>query len=424
MDDTIIEIRDLKKKYRLGSIGGRTLTGDIQSWWAKKIGKEDPNLKIGQDSSNEEFWALKGIDLDIQRGDALGIIGINGAGKSTMLKILSRVTAPTEGTIRIKGKITSMLEVGTGFHGELTGRQNVYLNGAILGMSREEIDSKLEDIIEFSECGEFIDTPVKRYSSGMYVKLAFAVASHLDSDIMIMDEVLAVGDAAFQKKCLDKMRNLAQGENRTILYVSHNMNTIRTLCNKCIVLEKGTLVYQGNVDGAIKKYLNADVDKHQSFFDLSEYKREINDYNGKAKIMSLEIVGQNDNYLEIGQKMILEMIVDFIETIDNFAVRCSIHTMDAITIGATMSSILHGGKVGEKRVYQFEFDASQIAPGQYGFNFVLFQPNGFGNDEKYEVVEDAMTIEIISTKNQFYNMSWSNGAWGYCAFPQLKLIEG
>ena len=423
MDDTIIEIRNLKKKYRLGSIGGRTLTGEIQSWWAKKNGKEDPNLKIGQDITNEEFWALKGINLDIQRGDALGIIGVNGAGKSTMLKILSRVTAPTEGTIRIRGKITSMLEVGTGFHGELTGRQNVYLNGAILGMSREEIDRKLNDIIEFSECGDFIDTPVKRYSSGMYVKLAFAVAAHLDSDIMIMDEVLAVGDATFQKKCLDKMRNLAKGENRTILYVSHNMNTIRTLCNKCIVLEKGSLIYEGNVDGAIRKYLNNDIDKHQAFYDLSAYKREIHDYNGKIKLVSLKIMGQSDNYIEVGQKMLLEMAVAFKETVKEFAVRCSIHTMDAITIGTTMSPIILGRKRGEKSIYQFEFDLSQIAPGQYGLNFVLFQPNGFGNDEKFEVVEDAMAIEIVSTKNQFYNMSWSNGAWGYCALPQLRFIE-
>lgn len=423
MDEKVIEIRNLKKKYKLGSIGGRTLTGDIQSWWAKKTGREDPNSKIGAETSKEEFWALKGINLDIKRGDALGIIGINGAGKSTLLKILSRVTAPTEGTVKIKGRITSMLEVGTGFHGELTGRQNIYLNGAILGMSKEEIDSKMEEIIKFSECEEFIDTPVKRYSSGMYVKLAFAVAAHLDSDIMIMDEVLAVGDASFQKKCLDKMRNLAQGENRTILYVSHNMNTIRTLCNRCIVLNKGDIVFTGSVDEAVKKYLNAQEDKHISYFDLSEYKREIKDYNGKAKIQWIEIVDHENNYIEIGNKVPLKMNIVFNQDIDEFAIRCSVHTMDAITIGATMSPLILGGNKGTEKTISLVFDSSQIAPGQYGFNFVLFKPNGFGNDEKFEVVEDAMSIEIVSTKNQNFNMSWSTGAWGYCAFPQLSILE-
>lgn len=422
MDEKIIEIKDLKKKYRLGSIGGRTLTGDIQSWWAKKTGKDDPNSLVGKEISNEEFWALKGINLDINRGDALGIIGINGAGKSTLLKILSRVTAPTEGVVKIKGRITSMLEVGTGFHGELTGRQNIYLNGAILGMSREEIDNKIEEIIDFSECGDFIDTPVKRYSSGMYVKLAFSVAAHLDSDIMIMDEVLAVGDASFQKKCLDKMRNLAQGEKRTILYVSHNMNTIRTLCNRCIVLKKGEIIFNGSVDEAVKKYLNVQEDKHLSYFDLSEYKREIKDYNGKAKINFIEIMERDNNFVEVGDRLSLKLGIVFKQDIDEFAIRCSIHTMDAITIGATMSPIIKGAKKGNKKEIKFVFDSSQIAPGQYGFNFVLFKPNGFGNDEKFEVVEDAMSIEIISTKNQHFNMNWSTGAWGYCAFPQLDII--
>ena len=201
MSETVIKIEDLKKKYRLGTIGGGTLTADLQSWWARIRGKEDPNTIIGTDIStkNKTFLALKGINLEINKGDTIGIIGGNGAGKSTLLKILSRVTAPTEGSVKINGRISSMLEVGTGFHGELTGRENIYLNGAILGMTKAEVDEKMEAIIDFSECREFIDTPVKRYSSGMYVKLAFSVASHLDSEILIMDEVLAVGDMKFQK---------------------------------------------------------------------------------------------------------------------------------------------------------------------------------------------------------------------------------
>ena len=239
-----LKLTGIKKKYKLGQIGGGTLTADLQSWWARVRGKEDPNTPIGTDQRlvGQTFMALNGIDLTVYKGEALGIIGGNGAGKSTMLKLLCRVTAPTEGEIDIYGRIASMLEVGTGFNGEMTGRENVYMNGAILGMTKAEIDAKMEDIIEFSEVRDFIDTPVKRYSSGMFVKLAFSVAAHLDSEIMIMDEVLAVGDMAFQKKCLEKMRSAAKVDGRTVLYVSHNMNTIRTLCDRCIVLEKGKMI--------------------------------------------------------------------------------------------------------------------------------------------------------------------------------------
>lgn len=256
--EVAIQLSGVKKMYKLGQIGGGTLQGDLQSWWARVRGKEDPNTKIGTDQRlvGQTFMALNGIDLTVYKGEALGIIGGNGAGKSTMLKLLSRVTAPTEGDIDLYGRVASMLEVGTGFNGEMTGRENIYMNGAILGMTKAEIDAKMEDIIEFSEVREFIDTPVKRYSSGMYVKLAFSVAAHLDSEIMIMDEVLAVGDMAFQKKCLDKMRDAAKKEGRTVLYVSHNMNTIRQLCDRCIVLDKGKIIFSGDVEEAIGVYMN------------------------------------------------------------------------------------------------------------------------------------------------------------------------
>ena len=252
-----IQISDVKKQYRLGQIGGGTLQADLQSWWARVRGKEDPNTIIGQEERlvGQSFMALNGIDLTIYKGEALGIIGSNGAGKSTLLKLLSRVTAPTEGEIDLYGRVASMLEVGTGFNREMTGRENIYMNGAILGMTKAEIDAKMEDIIEFSEVRDFIDTPVKRYSSGMYVKLAFSVAAHLDSEIMIMDEVLAVGDVAFQTKCLSKMRDAASVEGRTVLYVSHNMNTIRQLCDRCIVLSQGQIIFDGDVEEAIEVYL-------------------------------------------------------------------------------------------------------------------------------------------------------------------------
>ena len=251
-----IQVSGVKKMYKLGQIGGGTLQADLQSWWAKKRGKEDPNSKIGEGerSHGDTFMALNGIDLTIYQGEAVGIIGSNGAGKSTLLKLLSKVTAPTEGEIDIYGRIASMLEVGTGFNGELTGRENVYMNGAILGMTKAEIDRKIEDIIDFSEVRQFIDTPVKRYSSGMYVKLAFSVAAHLDSEIMILDEVLAVGDMAFLKKCLDKMSDVSRTQGRTILYVSHNMNTIRQLCDRVVVLDHGKVVFDGDVEDGIGIY--------------------------------------------------------------------------------------------------------------------------------------------------------------------------
>ena len=246
----MIRVENVKKQYRLGQIGGGTLRGDLQSWWARKRGKEDPNTLIGTDQRliGTTFMALNGVSFTVNKGEAVGIIGSNGAGKSTLLKLLTHVTAPTSGDIDLYGRVASMLEVGTGFHPEMTGRENVYLNGAILGMTRAEIDAKMAEIIEFSEVGDFIDTPVKRYSSGMFVKLAFSVAAHLDSEIMIMDEVLAVGDMKFQKKCLTKMRQAARRDGKTVLYVSHNMATIRDLCDRCIVLDKGKVIFDGDVD--------------------------------------------------------------------------------------------------------------------------------------------------------------------------------
>ncbi|MBR0537868.1 MAG: ABC transporter ATP-binding protein, partial [Clostridia bacterium] len=257
MNDLAIKISHVSKEYRLGMIGGATLREELQSKFARLRGKEDPNLKIGQKAhtKNERFLALDDISLEIRKGERVGIIGHNGAGKSTLLKLICRVTTPTTGEICMNGRITSMLEVGTGFHGELTGRENVYLNGAILGLTKAEIAERFDKIVEFSEVGQFIDTPVKRYSSGMHVKLGFAVASHLDSEIMIMDEVLAVGDMAFQKKCIDRMRLAAEDEGRTILYVSHNMQTIRQLCSRCIVMEHGKIVFDGDPDKAIEIYM-------------------------------------------------------------------------------------------------------------------------------------------------------------------------
>ena len=261
MSDIAIKAEHLSKYYRLGVINNGTLFRDIQTWIARKRGKEDPHSKISEhkyDGTDDGFWALKNLNFEIKQGDRVGIIGKNGAGKSTLLKILSRITAPTEGCVKIHGRVASLLEVGTGFHGELTGRENVYLNGAILGMKKKEVDRKIDEIIDFSGIEKHIDTPVKRYSSGMYVRLAFAVAAHLDSEILIADEVLAVGDAEFQKKALGKMNELSMGEGRTVLFVSHNMAAVKGLCNRGVILEKGKLKFiSDSIDEAIAEYQNA-----------------------------------------------------------------------------------------------------------------------------------------------------------------------
>lgn len=262
MSKVVIKAENISKQYRLGLVGTGTVKDDMKRWWYKIRGQEDPFLKIGEANDRSKkgdsdyVWSLQDINFEINQGDSVGIIGRNGAGKSTLLKILSQVTQPTTGKIYTKGRIASLLEVGTGFHPELTGRENIFLNGAILGMRKHEIARKLDEIIAFSGVERYIDTPVKRYSSGMYVRLAFAVAAHLESEILIVDEVLAVGDADFQKKCLGKMNDVSKGEGRTVLFVSHNMAAVKSLCNTGILLENGSVVQQGVVDYCVSKYLS------------------------------------------------------------------------------------------------------------------------------------------------------------------------
>lgn len=259
--DIILKVEGLGKQYRLGLVGTGTISHDLNRWWYKTIGKEDPYLKIGESNdrsakgSSDYVWAIKDINFQVRRGEVLGIIGKNGAGKSTLLKILSRVTGPSTGEIKTKGRIASLLEVGTGFHPEMTGRENIYLNGAILGMTKAEINNKIDEIIDFSGCIRYVDTPVKRYSSGMKVRLAFAVAAHLEPDILVVDEVLAVGDAEFQKKAIGKMQDISNTDGRTVLFVSHNMVAVKSLCTRAIVLEHGSTVFEGNTDDAIDYYL-------------------------------------------------------------------------------------------------------------------------------------------------------------------------
>ena len=265
-DDVILKVENLSKQYRLGLVGTGTISHDLNRFFARIRGKDDPYLKIGESNdrstkgTSEYVWALKDINFEVKRGEVLGIIGKNGAGKSTLLKILSKVTGPTTGAIKSKGRIASLLEVGTGFHPEMTGKENIFLNGAILGMTKKEISSKLDEIIDFSGCERYIDTPVKRYSSGMKVRLAFAVAAFLEPDILVVDEVLAVGDAEFQKKAIGKMQDISSQGGRTVLFVSHDMAAIKSLCYKSIVLNNGRILFEGEVSKAIDKYLQSSIE--------------------------------------------------------------------------------------------------------------------------------------------------------------------
>jgi lipopolysaccharide transport system ATP-binding protein len=305
MSNIAIKVENLSKIYRLGEIGTGTISRDMERWFKTKVLKEeDPFLKIGEtnDRANKGksdiVYSLKDINFEIQQGDAVGIIGRNGAGKSTLLKILSRVTTPTTGRINIKGRVASLLEVGTGFHPELTGRENIYLNGAILGMRKREIDRKLDEIIDFSGVERYIDTPVKRYSSGMYVRLAFAVAAHLESEILIVDEVLAVGDAEFQKKCLGKMGEVSKGEGRTVLFVSHNMTSIANLCNNLIVMDAGSLGFQGLIADGISNYLSqnlilTETKNYLLPFDDSDIRLDKFDISQKGRSLSSFITSED-----------------------------------------------------------------------------------------------------------------------------------
>lgn len=312
MSDFAIKFENISKQYQLGSIGTGTLSHDLKRWWTIHVrGQEDPYLKIGQvneqsdKSSDGIVWALRDINLEVKDGEVLGIIGKNGAGKSTLLKILSRVTTPTTGRITARGRIASLLEVGTGFHPEMTGRENIFMNGSIMGMTKSEIRSKFDEIVDFAGVAKYIDTPVKRYSSGMTVRLGFAIAAHLEPEILVVDEVLAVGDAEFQKKAIGKMQDVSQSGGRTVLFVSHNMNAVRTLCSKGIVLKSGQVIFEGNTDDAINQYINVNTLQTAAIINSISY------LNHEIKIDSVTINGASSNYLHLdGDNTSLQVVIE------------------------------------------------------------------------------------------------------------------
>lgn len=420
MEELAIKVENVSKEYRLGAIGGATLKGEMQSKIAKLRKKEDPNLKIGEKAhgKNERFLAIDDMSFDVKKGEAIGIIGHNGAGKSTILKLICRVTTPTKGNIYLNGRITSMLEVGTGFHPELTGRENVYLNGAILGMSKAEIDEKFDEIVEFSEVAQFIDTPIKRYSSGMKVKLAFAVASHLDSEIMIMDEVLAVGDVNFQNKCIDRMKKVATEEGRTILYVSHNMATVKSLCNRCIVLSKGKVIFEGATEEAIAIYMKNEALDDTTFFDTSKAERH-RKCNLRHLLQSLEILNKDRPQFEYGEKFTFRTKWISDNNDEVLKMKLIVNSIDASPVGVVFCGELNHEK-GEN-IAEFTFDTSYLVPGKYTVDVILYDNDEAGNVMFYDRAT-ALRFSVEHSDESVKLKHWFKD-WGNAVLPCVEKIR-
>jgi len=418
MSERLLEVDHVTKRYRLGMIGGGTLHGDLTSWWARVRGKEDPNLKIGMEhvSSGGYFNAVEDASFNVNQGDALALIGRNGAGKSTILKLISRITAPTAGEIRINGRVASLLEIGTGFHPELSGRDNVYLNGAILGMSRAETGSKMKEIIEFSEIEKFIDTPVKRYSSGMYVKLAFAVAAHLDPDIMICDEVLAVGDLAFQQKCLNKMSDIARN-GKAVLYVSHNMRTVSQLCNRGIYLESGKVGYDGTVEHAIELYGGSGI--RSAHRNLDEVKR---DRNRGDTMRMLDIVFHNTSVLEYEMDTNMDFTLTSVAHIaePRLRIRLILQNSTAVPIAMTQTEPFEVA-AGETFTRKVRFPLDGIAPGEYIIKMSLISGTPRGRTNYYDTIVDVSRFVIRDDSAVNDGFIWSERLWGNMRLAPLVM---
>ena len=393
MGNTVIKVENLSKQYRLGLVGSSSFKEDTKRWWASVRGKENPFLKIEEEndktqlSNNKYVWSLKDINFEVQQGDVLGIIGRNGAGKSTLLKILSKITAPSIGSIKAKGRIASLLEVGTGFHPELTGRENIFLNGAILGMRKHEIKRKLDEIIAFSGVEKYLDTPVKRYSSGMYVRLAFAVAAHLENEILIIDEILAVGDTEFQKKCLGKMGEISRGEGRTVLFVSHTLSSVKSLCNSALLLENGRIKYQGDVTTTISQYL--------SYTQKNIYNSEDEIVVLKSVVISNQI--KETNVFDFGDDLIIELHCTTKRKIISPSFWISIQSIYGPVYGA--NSIIDGMRPdfveGDFKLV-YKFDKLKLLSQEYYIQFGV---------RDYDLHTPLMSSIIIGTFNIITSLS-------------------
>ena len=415
MSDVVIKAENISKLYRLGNVSAATLKADAAKLWAKVRGKDDPTLLLAETNdrtkkgTSDYVWALKDINFQIDRGDVLGIIGRNGAGKSTLLKILSKVTAPTTGSIKVKGKIASLLEVGTGFHPELTGNENIYLNGHILGMSKREIDRKFDEIIDFAGVEKYLNTPVKRYSSGMYVRLAFAVAAHLEPDIMIVDEVLAVGDAEFQAKCLGKMNEASKKDGRTILFVSHNLASIKALCKKGIYMQNGMIQAAGDMNEVLTLYKRNSL----GAFELDGFTNLANRINrcasegrfaGFLRFTSLKILDKAHHVataFNAGDEILFEIEYEAFEDVENLKISILIESADTLSPVASNAFIISNNPVlkGKKGKVLIRFHNLSLPPGDY----LPYLWAGSLQNEPYDLVDRLIVnvplIEIVGDKN-------------------------
>lgn len=408
MSEVILSVENISKLYRLGTVGTGTFGGDVQRFWKTNIlGQEDPFLKVGQtnDRTSKEkadfVWALQDINFEVKRGEVLGIIGKNGAGKSTLLKLLSRITSPTTGSIKSAGRMASLLEVGTGFHPELTGRENVFLNGAILGMTKKEIQSKFDEIVDFSGCELYIDTPTKRYSSGMTVRLGFAVAAFLDPEILVVDEVLAVGDAEFQKKAIGKMKDINQGQGRTVLFVSHNMASISSLCTRALMMENGTITSDGRVSDVIDRYFDSN---HGQIKNNTLNDPKLRRGNGKARIIDFRI--NEDGYYDEGD-IDLFFVIKVNEPVEelyaNVILKNPVNDREVIT---TVKPQLIGKncKYGDELSLQMTIDRKNLREANYPLYLWLGNINKeigiVADNEPYDVIDGVYTLKIKTNKNR------------------------
>lgn len=416
----VIRFENVGKLYRLGTVGTGTLSHDLRRWWITSVmHKEDPYLKIGETNdrstkgSSDYVYALKDINLDVQEGDVLGIIGKNGAGKSTLLKLLSRVTAPTTGKIYTKGRIASLLEVGTGFHPELTGRENIYMNGCILGMKRCEIDKKLDEIVDFSGCERYIDTPVKRYSSGMMVRLGFAVAAYLDPEILVVDEVLAVGDAEFQKKAIGKMQDVSKGEGRTVLFVSHNMAAVRKLCRQGIVLKNGSIDFIGNANMSVDYYINSKASETPLHMEFKG-----GDDSKEIEFLSVRFA-EGKNTFASNEPIDFIFKVQAHSNVTNYRINTTIYSIDDSAIGSVSNTETLDILDGEEKEVLFSLNDHHLASGKYTLAFSI----GIGNyltaqrDFDYILNPLSFSIEEADKNNRQESIitQWDSG-WGYIMF--------
>lgn len=422
MSDIVLSVENLSKQYRIGEIGTGTLSNDMKRWWAQVRGKEDPFSLVGQvndrtkKAESDFVWALKDVNFQVKQGDVLGIVGKNGAGKSTLLKLISRITSPTTGSIKAKGRIASLLEVGTGMHPEMTARENIYLNGAIMGMTKREISRKFDEIVDFAGCALYVDTPVKRYSSGMRVRLGFAVAAFLEPEILIVDEVLAVGDAEFQKKAIGKMKDVSSGDGRTVLFVSHNMESIEALCTSCAVFKNGTILSQGNTNEMIELYLNDNREKTtQQLAERSDRKG-----NGRYRITAVTVSTNNqmNNYLKVGQSGKITLSVTQRDAVKiPVSISIGIHDAKGIRV-STLSSMFFPEGLFVDRSFKIEFIIENVAlySGEYICNVFLREGE---QGDIVDWVQDAFILRVEA--GDFYGTGKSNALQSDKVFINHKI---